>query len=114
MVLTKDDLKEINKLLTQQRKEIKNEWFDLFAEAFQGMINPVLKVMGKGISVIKKDIHVIKKDISVMKEDIQVLKNSTDTIERKLDKFDDKIWEQQESIKKLEKIHPSGQHAVAN
>lgn len=98
--------REFDKKLVKQKVEIRNEWYDLFAEAFQGMINPMFKALGK-------DIRMIKNDVGGMKKDIQGLRYSVDTIEHRLDKFDDRIWEQQESIKRLEKIHPSGQHALA-
>lgn len=90
--------KEVDKKFVKQRVEIRNEWYDLFAEAFQGMISPMFKALGKDIKGIKRD--------------IQTLQASVDTIDRRMDKIDDKLWEHQESIKELEDIHPAGKHAI--
>lgn len=81
MALTKSDLKEINKLLEQQRKAINQD----IAQFMTEKIIPRLDQLGE------------------LSEDVKKTSIVVDRIERHLDKYEDRI-------ERLEQIHPQGRH----
>lgn len=62
----------------------KQEWLDLFAEAFAGVILPRLKPIQKDVAKLKKDVTVVKNELSNVKETVE-------RIDRRPDKQEERI-----------------------
>lgn len=74
--------------MDQKQKE---EWLDLFAEAFTGIILPRLEPLENDVAELKKDVSELKKDVSELKKDLKEVKEIVEHTGGQVDKHEDRI-----------------------
>jgi len=93
MSLTKDDLYEIKKLLDIQTKIIRGE----FADFISDHVLPQIDKLNNRANRIEGELKGVK--------------DTVDRVDRRFERVEDRSYSHDVSLKKLEKIHPEGQHS---
>lgn len=93
MALTKDDLKQIGKLLGKQRKEINHDIGD---------------VIDRGFNSLDERINGLEERMDGFEE---TMERRFDAVDERLDRHYEILMNHNGRVKKLEKIHPGGRHS---